>query len=104
MVSSADVALLMKVADLAQRLGLRPIDAEANIVFVDSDKDPEEIGYHGLFFGSIPADPDDAAKFRKMEELLGIKEGESLVKAMHFHELEDVVDRAISLAPRARVR
>jgi hypothetical protein len=103
MVSSADVALLMKVAELAQRLGLRPIDADADLVFVDSDKDPEGSGYHGLYFGSIPADPHNAAKFRQMEELLGVNH-DGLVKAEHFHELEDIVDRALSLAPRARVR
>lgn len=99
MPNSADIALLFRVSELARRFGLRPSEAEAHFGWVKEGPDDDN-GYFKLSFPSFPADPDKAARYRQMKALLGC-EGNSL-STDDMDEMEDIVDRALSLAPRAR--
>ena len=103
MATSGDIALLMKVAELGRRFGLRAFECEATTGYVDEDKDPEGKGYTYLNFGrGMPTDPDIRERFEKMEAILGVKDG--MVKREYDCDLEDLLDHALSLAPRARAR
>ena len=102
MTSSADIAILTKLNELKQRHGLRGTDAEAWLSFVNSDKDPEGNGYHYLEFAGEPTDQEVYDKLNRVRAALGM-EGYDL-KVDFLPELEDRLDHALSLAPRARVR
>lgn len=99
MVCVADVAIAMKIAELAKRCGLKASHVDGSIDFVDTDTDPEGEGYFRLSFVSGAHDPDE--KTVKFFELLGMKDTSTL-KVAELEHLEDIVDRALSLAPRAR--
>jgi hypothetical protein len=98
--SSAMVALLFKLSELAGRYGMRPSEADANIEFVcDSDANADH-HYELSFTGMTDEKLDD---FFRMADSLGINR-DGYVFAKEFEDLEDAVDRALSLAPRARTR
>jgi len=92
----------MKVAELAQRFGLRPSEADAGIFHVYSDTSPDGDEYCGLDFIGEPLDPEKAEKYDRFAEALGIKGDQ--VRAPNLSGLEDLLDRALSLAPRPRAR
>lgn len=102
MSSSAEVYVLYTVAELAKRFGLRASEADADIVFVDSDKDPLGQGYYGLRFDSVPIGQEKGERFEQFEAHLGVQDG--MVKVRHIIELEDLVETALATAPRARFR
>jgi hypothetical protein len=102
MMSSAEVAILIKVADLAKRCGFRASDAEGFLSFVDENKDPDGNGYYILDFGSTPVGQEAHEKKARFLELLGIK-GSATMKG-ELADFEDTLDRALSLAPRERAR
>jgi hypothetical protein len=105
MISSAEVSILMKVSELAKRNGLRP--SEANAVFPDLDD-----GHFTLRLSEYPNDPEKTGRYGKFLGQLGIAEEDRLaarvgtqypeIRASELRELEDIVDRALSLAPRSR--
>ena len=102
--SSAEIAILMNVAELTKRFGLRPSDLEAFVYSQDEDEAPDgEFGYI-LAFTGIPTDDAVFEKYEKITDLLGIEGDSSKLKVPKLSDLEDAVDRALELAPRARTR
>ena len=101
MAHSGEVWVLNKIAELANRCGLSPVEAdvEINLHF------PEAGGYyyslHGMDNGA--ATPADEEKFEKFWQLLGLDES-GLGRAETLSEIEATVDRALSLLPRPRFR
>jgi hypothetical protein len=104
--NSAYIALLYRVSELARRYGLRPSEAEAAIDFVHLDPNgqinPEgNIAQYRLSFDlDPPDDPEKAGRFLKMKAALGC-EGDH-IDSTFLSDMEDIVDRAISLAPKLR--
>ena len=106
MTSSAEIEILRKCADLAKRNGLRV--SEANAIILDGDD------HHILRLSEYPEDQEKSEKYGKMLSQLGLPDSDRLVahvglsypeiKVEELSELEDIVDRALSLAPRARTR
>lgn len=88
----------MKIVELAKRFGLRASDVDGFISFVDEERDPEGKGYYTISFVDTGCDQDKKSKFF---ELLGMHNTQ-LLKGPELADLEDTVDRALSLAPRAR--
>jgi hypothetical protein len=99
--SSATVALLYKISELAERHGLRPSEADATIALVCDDETNAEHHYE-LSFNGMTKDKLDS--FFRMADALGIDKKNGCVIAQEFEELEEAVERALSLAPRARTR
>lgn len=105
MVTSADISILLKVAELAKRCGLRPSDAETSVYYANDDEDPKHDmghGHFGLVVCDPPSDPDKHDKYEKFRALLGM-DGRYL-RVANMEDIEDAVDRALSLAPQARAR
>jgi hypothetical protein len=100
MVSSADVAVLMKVSEIAKRFGLRPSEADAFIHLDIDTKDPGKT--FRLDFGGTPTDPRILEKWQPMMRALGVPDNASCLWAPEMSVIEDAVDRALSVAPRAR--
>lgn len=99
MQTSAEIALLYKIAHLAERFGLKPSEADAAIGQVTlSDGSTER--YRLEFLDSTP--PEKDAQMGRMCAALGADKG--FVMAETFGDLEDIVDRALALAPRTRTR
>ena len=98
MTSSADLAILMGVVELARRFGMRASDADASI----SQRD---VGYGRLEFCLHFCDPPPEAvdKFDRMCSALGCG-SDMMLTTNNLSQLEDAVERALSLAPRSRLR
>ncbi len=105
MISSAEISILIKISELAKRNGLRP--SEANAVFSESDD-----GLFTIRLFEYPKDQEKAERYDKFLGQLGIAKEDRLtarigleypqIKTKELTELEDIVDHALSLAPRAR--
>lgn len=91
----------MKVAELAKRVGLRASDVDGYVSFVDENKDPEGKGYYEISFVDSFS-PEIAEDLDRFFDLLGVKERWKPIKGFALHDLEDRLDHALSLAPRAR--
>jgi len=100
--SSAKVALLYRVSELAQRFGLRPSEADA--IFVRTQHPDFENRLYELQFNGRPgpSGTDKGDKFDKMMDALGCDN--FALRSDDFQCLEDAVERAMHLAPRARSR
>lgn len=99
--NSSHIAILYKVSELARRYGLRPSEADAEFALTQRDPEDDLVSCR-LSFHSSPNDPEKVQKYRQMTAALGC-EGNSLVTE-DLHEMEDIIEQAISLAPRARSR
>jgi hypothetical protein len=88
----------MGIAELSKRCGLRPADTDA---FIDFDIDREANETYRLSF-AWGLDSDDPA-LQRFRELLDVRKMDH-VWAGDVRELEDRVEKALSLAPRARAR
>lgn len=99
--TSSEIGLLTRVAELARRFGLRPSDADAELNYVDDPK--FECGVYVLRFTNRPDAPatEKGDKFDRMMDALGCSDGGG-IEAEHMDTMEDIVERAIFLAPRAR--
>jgi len=97
--NSAYIALLYRVSELARRYGLKPSEAEATIDFAIDDPDAYK-GQYRLSFDDATGDPERSERFSKMMATLGCKN--CVVETNFLDEMEDLVDRALLLAPRAR--
>ena len=102
MTSVADVVILLKVGELGKSCGLKASEVDGFLNFYDEDRDPNGEGYFQLSFAGRPGDPERREKFDRFASLLNM-EG-SVLKVKELSELEDIVDHALSLAPRARAR
>jgi hypothetical protein len=96
--SSAELAVLLDIAELSKRCGLRPSDTDA---LIDFDMDREDGGDYLLSFVWGPESDDP--NLQKFRELLDIKSTDH-VFADSMRDFEDRVEKALSLAPRARTR
>lgn len=96
--SIAEIAIAIKVSELAKRCGLKASDVDGFVGYIDEEKDPEGRGYYTISFCDTGADPELKGKFY---QLLGMHNTQVL-KGPELDDLEDKVDRALSLAPRAR--
>ena len=96
--SSAELSILFSISELARRCGIRPADADALIDF-DIDRQEGKEYRLSISYGAEYSTP-GMVKFR---ELMDMTTSE-VVWASDVRELEDRVEEALSLAPRARVR
>lgn len=105
MPTTAEVYIMFQVANLVKRFGIRPMQHDADLIYVGSDKDPEGEGYFLLDFHGIPGagDSEHSRKIREINRLLGADEN-GKVKVHDLDELEDRLDYAFSVAPRPKVR
>jgi hypothetical protein len=101
MQTSSSVALLYRISELARRFGLRPSEADARLSLVE-DKEHELV--YELSFDNRADAPctEKGDRFDKMMDALGCVG--SGVRAVTMDNMEDIVERAISLAPRARTK
>jgi hypothetical protein len=99
MTSSADVVLLSKIAELACRFGLRPSEADGELHFIDNDDRGRS--HFELVFCDPNVDVSD--EFDRMMKSLGC-DSTGIITVQHLRELEDIVDTALSKAPRLRAR
>lgn len=97
MCSSADIAILIKIAELAKRYGMRPSEADASFGVVQNS--PHDIGHFELSFTGMTIEKQ--ANFEKMTASLGSNEDGILI-VNELSDLEDIVDQALARAPRAR--
>lgn len=97
--NSADIALLYRVSELARRFGLRPSEAEAEFGWV-KDGPEDNSGTFRLVFASRPGVPEKDEKFDRLKAALGCKNG--ILETDDMHQIEDIVEKAFSLAPRSR--
>ena len=103
--SSGEVWVLGKIAELVERFGISPVDWEVSLTFVDTEEGPPpgESYYYLHGFGVETGTPEYEAKITKLYELLGLDElGRR--KVDWLGPLADDVEKALALAPRARVR
>ncbi len=105
MVSSADISILFKLSELAQRCGLRPSDAVASIDSVDNGTDPycERL----TFTYTNTGEPEHMEKISLFQSLLGlpVKDcNDQELRTDWVPQLEDIVDKALDHAPRPRYR
>lgn len=101
MISSSEVWVSSKLAELANRIGISPVVAEINLSY----QSPDGLSHQYTLSSAdgVAETPEEEEKVLKLNELLGMKE----TGQRHFESLRDVeaaVDHALSLAPRARVR
>lgn len=101
MSSSGEVWISYKIAELARRCGVSPCIAD--IVLAYSNRNDFD-GFYTINAGDGDArTPDEEEKVTKVHTLLGLNQ----TGQRRFDKLSDVeavVDDALSLAPRARVR
>lgn len=92
----------MKVVELGKRCGLKASQVDGEIGYVSAAEDPEGKGYHIIqFISCTPPTADGAEKKERFFGLLGLHNTATL-KGPELEDLEDKIDRALSLAPRAR--
>lgn len=101
MAHSGEVWVLNKIAELAKRCGVSPAVADISL----SLQFPDNYSYHYSIMGvsGVAHTPQEEAAIEKMWSLLGL-DGSGCGKAADLREVEERVDRALSLAPRARSR
>lgn len=99
MTTSADVALLFKIAQLAERYGLKPSEADACIGIVPSFNGGIEA--FQISFSGCPKEK--KGQMDKLEQALGCDDN-GLLTTKELGEMEDIVEQALKLAPRARQR
>lgn len=90
---------MIKLIDLAKRCGLRASDIDGyigpNLIRGTEDYRGFSICFTDPSCGVTP-------EHDKMYELLGMKKNTMRLDGEWYEDLEDAVDRALSLAPRAR--
>lgn len=99
MPTSADIALLFKISQLAERYGLKPSEADASLGMIPTFNGGIEA--FQISFSGCPREKQD--RMDKLYEALGCDDN-GLLTTAEQGEMEDIVERALSLAPRARPR
>lgn len=101
MAFSGEVWVLNKIADLASRFGVSPTIANVELLL----HFPDEDSYHytlSMLDGAARG-PHEADKVAKVSALLGLDK-QPFREFATLSDVEDAVDQALSLAPRARLR
>jgi len=99
--SSGELWVLNKIVELSTRFGVDPIIAD---IYMKRHSTEEDGVYYTL--GGVDGTagtPDETEKQQKIWSLLGLNEV-GFGRFGSLYELNDVVDRALSLAPRSRIR
>jgi hypothetical protein len=91
-ISTIDIAILNKVADLSRRFGLKIWQAEARFEYSD--------GHYRLMF-EMPTDEVGYDKFDRMMSSLESPTNSQEVSCKRLQDLDELLDRALNLAPRA---
>lgn len=99
--SSGEVWVLSKIAELANRCGLNPAEADVSITL----HFPDDGYYYYSLMGSEggTGTPEEDQKIEKFWKLLGLDES-GQGRAETLGDIEATVDRALSLLPRPRTR
>lgn len=99
-IRSGEIWVASKIAELATRCGISPTLADISLFF-DSPEDSYD--YHYILGAIDSAEaPEDQEKVQKVWTLLGMESGTRRFDTLR--EVEEAVDHALSLAPRARNR
>jgi hypothetical protein len=106
MTTSAEIWILSRLAELAQRCGLNPINADVSLyhhIPEDQSRDDHYYMLSGIGGEEMFATDEEAAPLLKMWSLLGLGDAHSR-RFNNLSEVAEAIDRALSLAPRARTR
>jgi hypothetical protein len=96
--SVAEVAIAIKLAELAKRCGLKASHVDAAIEFNNDESGTHNCGDIIVSFVDCSGPSEEKEKYFK---LLGLK-GNRAHAFSSMEDLEDLVDHALSLAPRSR--
>ncbi len=96
-IDNIDIAILMKVNELAARYGLKPRDFVANLL---SDDDKTAPRHEILAFETVPETPDLKRKHIAMLDALGANPLAELKGSRE--DILDALDNAIARAPKPR--
>lgn len=102
MTSSAEIWIVNKIAEVAERCGVSPIDAEICFSYVNAPEQGDPHYVMGLVDNTMAVSEDQASKIHKVCSLLGMDGGGR--RFDDLWEAEEVINQALSLAPRARIR
>ena len=99
-INSGEMWAVNKIAEVAVRCGIKPTIADVWVEFHDDDSST----YCSLAMEDTGASNDDELKkVRQVWSLLGLDES-GYRKISSPKELDEIIERALSLAPRARVK
>lgn len=99
MPTSADIALLFKISQLAERYGLKPSEADAELYTLPTFN----IGIEAFQISFSGCPKEKKGQMDKLEQALGCDDN-GLLTTKELGEMEDIVEQALKLAPRARPR
>ena len=101
MTSIAEIGIANSIIELAKRCGLKPSQVDGYLAYHDKEKDPGLCGFYQVeFFSQSSEEPEKTEKFFK---LLGMVDTWTLM-GPKLEDLEEKLERALSLAPRDRTR
>lgn len=98
--STGDYWNLGRIAEIAKRCGVSPIIADVLVEFPEAD-DSAYCHLCGVDGGA--SNENEENKVKQVWSLLGLDEA-GYRKIESPHELDEIIDRALSLAPRIRSR
>ena len=101
MPSSGDIFILTKLAELASRCGISPTIAD--VFLVEGNRGRSDRFYQLSMVDGSHETAEELEKVEKVSALLGLDEDGNR-RFLHLREVETAVDRALSMAPRARHR
>ncbi len=105
MPSSAEIWILNKINELTTRFGLDPVDFDIQLNFRERPNQGAPHRDHCYVLGLVPRSETDKAeeKIAKVSNVLGLSQlGYAEVESLY--ELNETVDRALSVATRGRAR
>lgn len=97
--TSSELFVLNKIVDLIVRCGLNPVDAEIELYWNDGDCSYSVMGNDRTY----PEGDSRTKKQSKLYSLLGL-DGRGCRDFSGLHEVDETVDKALSLFPQARRR
>ena len=103
MPNGAEIWVLSKLNDLALRFGVTPIQADFDITYREERLPPPNDGMYSLSIsGTDPGTEEAQSKLEQISKLLGLENGHRFFR--DIDDMDDVVEAALKLAPRARAR
>jgi hypothetical protein len=105
MPSSGEIWILNKLSELANRCGVSPTVAEINLNYHSPEDMSKDVSFLYSLRGIDGAaqTEEEQARVEKVWSLLGL-DGTGYRHFESLHELEEIVDQALSRAPRPRIR
>jgi len=102
MTFSGDIWVLSKIADLTSRCGVSPSIANVNLQ-LNLPENSDQYYYTLSMIDGNPMTDEEHGKAEKVKALLGLDK-EPFREFPDLRAVEEAVDHALSLAPRARAR